>query len=179
MKLNGHKIEGPNRDFIVIPRGNNKDIVLHVQAVLDMDQFEQMCPTPRPPMRKMKGGLDVPNLNDSAFRKACERHVEQRLMWMVLKSLEATPELEWELVDIGDSSTWLNMRKELREAGFSDVEINRIINAAYGVNSLNEAKIQAARDRFLLSREEQQNELSSQTEELSITQSGEPVSASE
>ena len=175
MKLNGHKIEGPNREIVVIPRGDRDDIVFHYEAVLSTDEFKKMCPLPRPPMRKMKGGFDAPVLNDPAYKAALEKYAEQQLMWMVLKALEATEGLEWEQVDIDDASTWTIMRKELRDSGFTEPEINRIIGGAISVNSLNEAKVQAARERFLLAREEQQEELTSLLEEQSITQSGELV----
>lgn len=178
MKLNGHKIEGPNRDIVVIPRGNGNDIVFNVQAVLNMEPFEQTCPAPRPPLRKIQG-VDVPQFGDPAFKKALEKYGEQRMAWISLKSLEATPELEWDTVDIDDPSTWENIRTELHDSGFSDFEINRIFGGTYAVNSLNEAKVQAARERFLLQREAQQNELASLLEEPSITLSGELASVSE
>lgn len=173
MKLNGHKIEGPNREIVVIPRGDREDIVFHYEAVLDITEFKKMCPLPRPPMRKIKGGMDVPVLNDSAFKAALEKHSEQQIVWMTLKALEATEGLEWEQVDIGDASTWLLMRKELTDSGFTEPEINRIIGGAISVNSLDEAKVQAARERFLLLREGTANELSSLLEEQNSTQSGE------
>lgn len=179
MKLNGQRIEGPNRDIVVIPRGDREDIVFTIEAVLDMDSFEQMCPAPKPPLRKMKDGVDIPVLTDPAYVKALDQYAEKRVAWMVLKSLEATEGLEWDKVDISDSSTWLLLREELNDAGFSSVEINRIIGGAIAVNALSEAKVQAARDRFLLSREVQLNELSSQKDELSIMPSGELVNTSE
>lgn len=179
MKLNGQRIEGPNRDVVVIPRGDREDIVFTIEAVLDVDSFEQMCPLPKPPLRKMKGGVDVPVLTDPTYIKALDRHAEKRLAWLVLKSLEATEGLEWDKVDISDPSTWLLLREELREAGFSSVEVNRIISGAIAVNALSEAKIQAARDRFLLLREAQLNESSSQKDEPSIMLFGEPANVSE
>jgi len=179
MKLNGQRIEGPNRDVIVIPRGNGEDIILNVEAVLDMDVFEKMCPAPKPPMRKIKGGTDVPNLKDPAFVKALDHYAEQRVAWTILKSLEATENLEWEKVDLSDSSTWLLLREELKDSGFNEVEINRIIGGAIAVNALSEAKVQAARERFLLQREAQQEEFTSQPVVLSIMPSGEPVNVPE
>lgn len=179
MKINGQRIEGPNRDIVVIPRGEGDDIIFHVEAVLDMEPFEKMCPLPRPPTRKIKGGIDVPQLNDPAYVKAMEAHAEKRVAWLVLKSLEATEGLEWEKVDIDDASTWLLIREELREADFSDVEVNRIIGGAVSVNSLSEVKIQAARERFLRLREEQLNELSSLQDEPNTMQSGEPANVTE
>jgi len=179
MKINGQRIEGPNRDVIVIPRGDSEDIVFTVEAVLDIKPFEKMCPLPKPPLRKMKGGVDVPNFTDPAYKQATQKYAEQRVAWLVLKALEATEGLEWEKVDISDPSTWLSLREELRDSGFSDVEINRIVGGAISVNALSEEKIQAARERFFLSRAGQGNESFSLAAEENITPFGEPVNVSE
>jgi len=179
MKINGLKIEGPNRDVVVIPRGTDEDIIFHVEAVLDTEPFEKMCPVPNPPLRKMRDGIDVPNLTDPAYQQALQKYAEKRVAWLTLKALEATEGLEWEKVDTSDSSTWLLLREELRDSGFSDVEINRIIGGAISVNALSEEKIQAARERFLLQRAAQEKELSSLKDAQNTTPSGEPVSVSE
>ena len=157
MKIKGKKIEGPNREIIAIPRGDGDDIVFIAQAILDMEPFEKMCPAPLPPKRKING-VDVPNLKDSAYVAANEVYATKRLAWMILTSLEATSELEWEKVDLGDSSTWLNFREEMHESGFSDIEINRVVAGVVSVNALSEIKIEAARERFLLSQQAHQNE---------------------
>ncbi len=161
MKINGKKIEGPNEEIIPIPRGNGEDIIFIARAILDMTPFEKMCPTPNPPQRKING-VDIPNLKDKNYVKQVEKYAEQRMAWMVITSLEATEGLEWENVDPSDASTWLLFRKELQEAGFGHVEIDRIIAGVVSVNALSEVKIEAARERFLLSKQAQLEELSSQ-----------------
>jgi len=157
MKIKGKKIEGPNREIIAIPRGDGDDIVFIAEAILDMEPFEKMCPAPLAPKRKIDG-VDVLNLKDSGYEKAVEVYATKRLAWMVLTSLEATSELEWEKVDLSDSSTWLNFREEMHEAGFSDIEINRVVAGVVSVNALSEDKIEAARERFLLSQQVQPEE---------------------
>ena len=149
MKIKGKKIEGPNREIIAIPRGDGGDIVFIAQAILDMEPFEKMCPTPLAPKRKIDG-VDVPNLKDPSYEAAVDVFATKRLAWMILTSLAATPELEWEKVDLSDSSTWLNFREEMHESGFSDIEINRVVVGVVSVNALSESKIEAARERFLL-----------------------------
>ena len=161
MKINGRKIEGPNEEIIPIPRGNGDDIILTVRAILDMEPFDKMCPPPVPPVKKIKG-TDIPQLNDKNYVKAVTKFAEKRMAWMVITSLEATEGLEWEQVDKNDFSTWPLFRKEMTEAGFSDVEIGRVIAGVTSVNALSEIKIQAARERFLLSRQAQLDDLSSQ-----------------
>ncbi|GAG59832.1 unnamed protein product, partial [marine sediment metagenome] len=71
---------------------------------------------------------------------------------------------DWEKVDVTDPSTWHLFRSEMREGGFSDVEIDRVMAGVISVNALSEAKIEAARERFLLLRQEQQDALSSPKE---------------
>jgi len=148
MKIKGKKIEGPNREIIAIPRGDRDDIILIVEAIQDMSPFEKMCPPPVPTMRKIDG-VDVPNIKDTNFLKQIDRYAEKRMAWMIITSLEATEELEWETVDPSDPSTWQYFRDELKEAGFSDVEVNRVIGGVVSVNALSEAKVEAARERFL------------------------------
>jgi len=149
MKIKGKKIEGPNEVVIVIPRSNTADIVLRARAVLDMSPFNKMCPVPEPPQRMIAGGKMVPNLKDKGYLQQLEKHSEQRLSWIILTSLEATEELEWERVKLDDPTTWNDFRDEMRDSGFSDIEINRVISDCIGVNALNEAKIEEARERFL------------------------------
>lgn len=158
MKIKGKTIEGPNREIIAIPRGNGKeDIILVVDAILDMAPFEKLCPSPKAPLRKIDG-VDVPNVKDANFLKAIDRYAERRMAWMIITSLQATEGLEWDTVDSADQSTWLNFRSELQGAGFSNVEVNRVIEGVIGVNALSEAKIEAARERFLLLRQVRQDD---------------------
>lgn len=150
MKIQGRKIKGANVEIIPIPRGIGPDIILKAKAVMDMTPFEKMCPVPKPPLRKIDG-VDVPQLKDPNWLQQITQHSEKRVLWLVITSLEATEGLEWETLSADDPSTWIHLKKELKESGFSGVETQRIIAGVVGVNALNEAKIEAARERFLLS----------------------------
>ena len=150
MKIKGKKIEGVNVEIIPIPRGDCDDIIFQARAIQDMEPFEKMCPTPAPPKRKIDG-VDVPQLKDKDYVKAMEKRAEQRMAWMVITSLEATEGLEWETVKADDPSTWLQLEPELKKAGFSAVERQRIVAGVVNANALSEEKIEAARERFLLS----------------------------
>lgn len=149
MKLNGVKIQGPNVETIIIPRGDGQPIVLKAQAVLDMKPFEKACPDPKPPMKMMKGGIKQPNLEDEMYKREVEAHGKKRLAFMILTGLEATEGLEWDKVKLTDPSTWLLYEDELREAGFSEIEINRITTGVMAANCLSDDKIEEARQRFL------------------------------
>lgn len=158
MKIQGKKIEGANEMFTVIPRASSADIVFKSRAVLNMEPFEKVCPPPEPPKRMLPGGKEVSNMKDAGYLQQVSNYAVQRLSWIVLTSLEATEGLEWEKVDLNDPSTWNNFRPELTEAGFSDVEINRIVGDCISVNALNEDKIEEARERFFLEVQEQDEE---------------------
>jgi len=178
MKIKGRHISEPNKEIIPIPRGNGDDIILVAEAVLDHTPFDKMCPIPQPKMRKIDG-VDIPDLNDKGYNKAIERYSEKKTAWLIITSLRATPELEWELVDPSDHQTWTFFRKELSDSGFSDLEINRIINGALSAQGLNEAKVEAARDRFLRGEQARRDALLSLNGEQKSTPSGEPASVSE
>ena len=178
MKIKGKKILGANREIIAIPRGDGEDIVFIAEAVLDQKVFDKLCPVPKPRLKKIDG-VDVPDFDDKNYNKNIMKYSEKKTAWLILTSLKATPELEWEQVNFNDPSTWALFRQELNDSGFSDLEVNRIINGALTAQGLNEAKIEAARDRFLRRESVRLSALSSLVEEQKSMPSGEPASDSE
>lgn len=158
MKLCGKILKDPNEVVIVTPRANSDDIILKARAILDMDEFDNMCPAPSPPVRKLASGQTIENSKDPGYLQQVQNHSTLRLSWIVLKSLEATDGLEWEEVDVTDHTTWNRFRKEMSGAGFSAIEINRVVAECLNVNALNEEKIEAARQRFLLQAQEADGE---------------------
>ena len=50
-----------------------------------------------------------------------------------------------------DPDTWKNYEADLRAADLSQVEIMRLVDATFDANSLNEDKIDEARESFLAS----------------------------
>jgi hypothetical protein len=178
LKINGETIQGPNIETIYIPRGD-KMIVLKAEAVLSYDDFDKLCPTPKPPVKLMKGGKKIIDVEDPGYKAAMDEWASNRSRWMFIKSLSATEGLEFDTIKLSDPSTWTNFEKELTEAGFSDVEQRRIVNGVMTANCLNEAKLEEARDAFLLSQQEPQDQSSSPADELQITPSGELAKDSE
>ncbi len=154
MKLNGRILKDPNEVVIATPRENSDDIILKARAVLDMEEFDTMCPEPSPPVRRLASGKTIENPKDPGFLQQVQNHATLRLSWIVLKSLEATDDLEWDDVDVSDPTTWNFFREEMKNAGFSVIEINRVVGECLNVNALNEEKIEAARQRFLLQAQE-------------------------
>ncbi len=146
MKIGGKEVKGPNLEVLVLPRGED-EIVLKAQAVLDFDEFEKLCPEPKAPGRRTKNGWE-PNTNDVTYRSLMETHNIQRIAYLVLRSLEPS-NIEWETVDMNNPGTWANYVQDFRNAGFSGIEVNRIVQCVMRANALDEAKLEEARKVFL------------------------------
>ena len=178
MKIAGKKIEGLNEEHIFIPRGET-EIHLIARAVVDFEEFDRLCPQPK--TRKMRGrdGKVTDRPNDSQYDLAMDQWGKKKIGYLVVKSLAATPDLEFETVNINDSDTYGQWQNELYEAGFSEAEIARVLNGVMIACGLDESKVEAARKRFLTGRQEEALALSSPEDEALNTQSGELVSDSE
>lgn len=174
MKLRGKKIEGPNVEICVIPR-QGEDLVFKMQAVLDFDDFEKLHPAPVPPSVMQPGGGTSIDVEDKAYQEALNEWAKVRTNWMILKSLEATPELEWESINKSDPKTWNNIRDEMKQAGLSSAEISRIVQAVTTACGLNQEKIDEATKRFLAGQEKALASSSSHLIEQQTTPSGEPA----
>lgn len=185
MKIGGKKIDcKPASEMIVFPRESG-DIALRANAVLDQEPFEKLCPLPKPPMKRVKGGKMVEDYDNPRFAKMVNQHSTKFIDWLIITSLcgvnketkEDVP-IEWETVDRSDQSTWHNWDDELRASGFSDMERKRVNGLVVTVNSLSERRLDEARESFLQPMEEVQDDSSSQTTEQNDTLSGEPVNGS-
>ena len=176
MKLNGKILEGPNEVVIIIPRGNDDDIILTAGAVLSYDDFDAIVKEPVPPTIMHKGEtVSRPLLTDPEYLKKQNEYHTLRLSWLMLKSLSATKGLEWDTIDLSDPSTWNDYEKELRSAGFSSIEVGRIIKGCMEANSLDQTKIDEARNRFLAVQRQALVDSTSQMGEPKSTPSGVPA----
>lgn len=149
MKIAGKKIEGRNVEVIILPRPLGENIVFMAEAVLSMDRFNTLITEPQPPQRIMAGGAKVANINDAGYKAQLLDYQAKRLAFLILESLKATKDLEWETVTADDPNTWTNWSKELADSGFSAIEVGRIQTGVFSANCLNEALIESARDSFL------------------------------
>lgn len=151
MKINGRIISGPNFEIITIPRGNGEEnINLKAMAVLSMDGFDKLCPSPTPPAKIVAGGEKQFDFKDKNYQLAMVHHGKQRLAWTIIESLRlGDNNIEWDKVKLEDSNTWENWDADFREAGFSNVEVQRIMQGVFSANCLNEAMIEQARATFL------------------------------
>jgi hypothetical protein len=148
MKINGHVVNAMEPKVLVIPKGN-ENIVFKAQPVLDYDEFDKLCPKPEAPGVLKPGGERFVDVRDSDYLKKLDIWASNRVHWMVLKSLSATPNLEWETVNMSDSTTWKNYADELTKSGFSNLELRMIVDMVITACGLNEEKIEQATKSFL------------------------------
>ena len=157
MKIHGKKIEAPNEELIVIPRGDGPPIVMKAKAVVDYDVFDKLCPYPDPPKVQRPGGSYAEDPEDEDYKKLLARYAERKWDWMYIQSLSATPGLEWEQVKANDPDTWGLWQKELAESGFCAAEIVRIRTGVRNANCLNEELVKKATQLFQASQQAPQS----------------------
>lgn len=148
MKYKGKKLEGRNTDILVLVRGE-EHIVFKAEAIQNYQQFNEMCPLPEPPVKLLPGGIREPDLNNPKYKKRMEEYATQKTNYTVLKSLEPTQELEWEKVVLNKPESWGNWQDELQEAGFTEIEVMRILGLCTRVNCLDDSLLDEAKESFL------------------------------
>lgn len=174
MKFKGQKALGPKPEYIVIPRGDD-DIVFIAKPILDYSGFDALCPRPVPPGILFPDGRKGQDLESPEFRNKLNEYLQLRTNWYIINALRETPEMEWETVNYSDPSTWENWRKEFDEF-LTEREINSVLDGIAVANGLDQAKIEEAKERFLVGMANRLSEPSSLPIEEKTTQSGEPVS---
>ncbi len=154
MKLSGHTFDEPALVYCVLPR-DEESIVFKCGPVLDYDEYEALCPLPKPPIQIHKGGVKVPDWADVTYLQQVSNQSDQRINYIVLKSLSYTEDLEWETVNMKDPKTWGNYTQELKDCYFTATEVQRIQNACFEANSLSESRVEEARANFFAGLEEE------------------------
>lgn len=178
LRIGGQVIDSPAEEVLVLPRAKGQDIIITARAVLSMEEFDLRCPKPSPKRAwsKDKGNHDL--VDDPQFKKDLETYGEKRFAFMAIKSLEPS-EIEWEKTKLDDPNTWTGWTEELRDAGLSDIEVQRIVVCVMQANSLDESKLKQAREAFLHGLEEAPEQSSGPSTGQENTPSGQPVSDSE
>lgn len=174
MKIGGVEVNGPGEEVLVLPRSNG-NVVFKARAVLDMTEFYDHCPPPVAPKIIRAGGEVQENLKSPSYKQANHQHSMLRFAYIAIKSLEPSC-IEWETIDMEKPQTWLNWEDELRKAGFSGVEIQRITVLVMQANALDESKLKLAREAFLLGQAAASETLSGQSIEQPSTPSGKDAS---
>jgi hypothetical protein len=116
----------------------------------------------------------VPNVSDPSYVAMLQNWGKKRFAYMAIKSLMPS-EIEWDAVTIDNPSTWLKWQDELKAAGFTQVEVNRISGLVLDANCLNEERLEKARALFQLGQALQLNAPSGPITAPSTSPSGEPV----
>lgn len=148
MKFNGIKPNAGNTVHCVIPRQDSKNILFIAKGIFDYSAFDEQFPTPIPPQivsAKLGTFLDY---DDEEYIAKVDAWSSQKTAYMVLKSLAATPNLEWETVDMAKPETWTNYEAELQEFLYP-AEVNEVINAVLTACALTGDKITEATQSFL------------------------------
>ena len=146
LRIGNTIVDGPSEEVLVLPRLHG-EVIIRTRAVTDMKPFDAMCPEPSAPKKLVKGGFEI-DYENTGYLEAIAKHGELRFAFICVKSLEPS-DIEWQRVKMDSPNTWLEWAKEMEEAGLSSVEVNRILLAVMSANSLDEAKLKAARDSFV------------------------------
>jgi hypothetical protein len=154
MKIKGRSFDAPSDVTITVNVG--EDVVfLKAKAVLDYDEFTKLVPMPEPPEVIKAGGQRIKNTESPKYKEAMTKWSLQRTQYMILKSLEATEDLEWDTVKLDDPETWANLESELNKA-FTIYGAFRVMQGVMRANGLDEKMLDEARDSFLASARAQQ-----------------------
>jgi hypothetical protein len=148
MKIAGKKVEGVSRKTVIIKREEG-DITFIFEAILDESEFETICPRPKPGVKMVPGGSKVVDLDNKEYKAALDEWASQKTRWSFLKSISATPDLEWETVDLANPKTWEKYTDELTASGFSPGEQYTLMQAYMYVIGLDEEKVNEAVQSFL------------------------------
>ena len=136
----------PSEQLLVIPRGE-KQIVFRARGLPDFDEFDELCPAPEPPAKLTPKGKEYIT-DDPNFLAARKEYTKRQLAYMVVKSLIPS-EIEWDTVDLTKPASWPNWEADLKKAGITQTECNRVYQLCREANTLDEQKLEEARDFFL------------------------------
>jgi len=149
MRLNGEQVRNDNIQVVVIPR-QKRDLVFLFKPVIDQSRFEEIGPKmPKPPVIMLPGGEKRVDTDDPDYHKKVMAYVNQKNSWMFLESISATPELEWDNIDLNDSSTWDRVESELKTSEFTEQEIKLLYEGYAKANAFDDDQLEAAKNRFL------------------------------
>lgn len=155
MKIAGKSVSLPSIQTVVIPREDG-DIIFKLGPVKNLNaEFDKLYPEPNVPVRQKRGQEPVKEYSNPEYLAKIDKRNSARLGFMVIQSLRATEDLEWETVDLNDPNTWENYLTEMRASNLSEVEISEIVKGSIKANALDSDALDEAKDRFLRGLEQQ------------------------
>lgn len=167
MKIKGRAISSAQETYVVIPRAG-EDIILRLKTVDDFEDFNKLCPMPEPPRIKKPGQAEIMDTTDPEYKKEVNEWALKKLSWTLIKSLEDTEEIEWDMHEdiplkkgeeapetkeyngliMNDSDSWYHAFTQLSES-FSSSEVDFIMQKFNMVQGLTNDKIKEATESFL------------------------------
>lgn len=151
MKYKGKQIVNNNVQIVVIPR-KDENIVFHLRPVLNTKRFDDLVKMPEAPSILMAGSSVVTkDTNDAKYKLAMTEYFKLKSAFTFLESISATPDLEWETVNLEDPKTWLNWQSEFEAAEFTESEKLLIFEGVQKANSLNSEYLDEVLNDFLAS----------------------------
>lgn len=147
MKLKGKTINPPKSVPIPVIREDG-DIILLAAPLMDYKEFDSLCPEPKAPLLYGPNRRPVQLTDSPEYRQSMERHSEMRTAYTIVKSLQATPDLTWETVDITNPDTWLNYKAEMA-THFTVHEVGDIISSVLQANMPSEERREEALRNFM------------------------------
>lgn len=148
MKIRGKEFKTRNREVIPFTR-NGEVFAFIAEAVTSYEEFDKLVEFPIAPEIMKPGGVKTRDVDSKQYREAMEKYATLKSHWLMLTSLRATEDLEWETVDYNKPDTWEKFPDELRNAGFTEFEMQRIMEGVWNANGLTTKAIEQARDDFL------------------------------
>lgn len=148
MKINGvDPTTLTHEEILVLPKGSTQ-LVFRARGVKDMSGFNALVPEPKPPL-KLQGGVMQSDLNEPGYAAAMKEYAKRHYAYLVVHSLEPT-NIEWDSVKLDVPGTWALWEDDLKNANLTQVECNLVFQLVMAANQLDEAKLQRARESFLL-----------------------------
>ena len=178
MKIGGVEVSGPNEEVLVLPRSNGPDIVFTAEAA-DMEGFNRFVPMPEAKVAWSKEKGKHLLTDDPDYKEQMKRYETLHFAYMAIMSLKPS-DIEWTSVDIEKPNTWDNWTEDFKKAGFTEIEVRRIVGLIMAANCLDERRLKQAREDFLQGRAAAaEGDLSGQGADQPSTESGTPASDSE
>lgn len=147
MRIGGVTIEGVNECILVLPRPG-EDIVLKAKAIENWEEFQNLCPEPKPNAILTKEGKKD-DLNAKEYLDQLEVYAARKMGYLVVKSLEPS-NIEWSAVEVDKPSTWIHYESDFLAGNLTQIEINKIADLVMEANQLDDEKLKEARDSFVL-----------------------------
>lgn len=131
MKLAGIKVSAKYTKEVTFYR-ETENFVFKLEAVGNYKDFEESCSQPLPPVITKPGGNEYQNIDDKEYIERLEEWSAWRIHWMAVNTIK---EVEWDTVTT-DPETYENWQEDLRNAGFSQIEVSKLQNHIMIVNGL-------------------------------------------